>query len=45
MFQVGFSSASYFTKSFTREFGVSPKEYIVNMTGTSSRIKEYISNK
>ena len=48
MFQVGFGSASYFTKSFTREFGVSPKEYIVNMTGTSSRIKEtkkYISNK
>lgn len=27
MYQVGFSSASYFTKSFTKEFGVSPKEY------------------
>ena len=28
MYQVGFSSASYFTKSFIKEFGVSPKEYI-----------------
>jgi len=27
MYQVGFSSASYFTKSFTKEFGISPKEY------------------
>ncbi|MBQ9232101.1 MAG: response regulator [Prevotella sp.] len=27
MFQVGYNSASYFTKSFTKEFGVSPKEY------------------
>ena len=27
MYQVGFSSASYFTKSFTKEFGVSPKDY------------------
>lgn len=27
MYQVGFSSASYFTKSFTKEFGVTPKEY------------------
>ena len=28
MFQVGYNSASYFTKSFTKEFGMSPKEYI-----------------
>ena len=28
MYQVGFSSASYFTKSFMKEFGVSPKEFI-----------------
>jgi len=27
IYQVGFSSASYFTKSFTKEFGVTPKEY------------------
>lgn len=27
MYQVGFSSASYFTKSFIKEYGVSPKEY------------------
>lgn len=27
MYQVGFSSASYFTKSFTKEFGMSPKDY------------------
>ena len=27
MYQVGFSSASYFTKSFTKEYSVSPKEY------------------
>lgn len=27
MYQVGFSSASYFTKSFIKEFGISPKEY------------------
>ena len=27
MYQVGFCSASYFTKSFTKEYGVSPKEY------------------
>lgn len=28
MFQVGYNSASYFTKSFTKEFGMSPKDYI-----------------
>ena len=27
MYQVGFSSPSYFTKSFTKEFGMSPKDY------------------
>lgn len=27
MYQVGFSSASYFTKSFIKEFGVSPKDF------------------
>ncbi len=27
MYQVGFSSLSYFSKSFTKEFGISPKEY------------------
>lgn len=27
MYQVGFSSASYFTKCFIKEFGTSPKEY------------------
>ncbi|MBR6988556.1 MAG: response regulator [Bacteroidaceae bacterium] len=27
MYQVGFSSASYFTKSFMKEYGISPKEY------------------
>ena len=27
MYQVGFNSASYFTKSFMKEFGISPKEY------------------
>ena len=27
MYQVGFSSASYFTKSFTKEYSVSPREY------------------
>lgn len=28
MYQVGFSSASYFSRSFTKEFGVLPKEYL-----------------
>lgn len=27
MYQVGYSSASYFTKSFTKEYGISPKDY------------------
>ena len=27
MYQVGFSSASYFSKSFIKEFGVSPKDF------------------
>ena len=27
MYQVGFNSTSYFTKSFTKEFGISPKDY------------------
>ena len=27
MYMVGFSSASYFTKSFIKEFGTSPKQY------------------
>lgn len=28
MYQVGFSSASYFSRSFAKEFGVLPKEYL-----------------
>lgn len=30
MYQVGFSSPSYFTKVFTKEFGMSPKDYMCN---------------
>ena len=28
MYMIGFSHPSYFTKSFTEEFGISPKEYV-----------------
>jgi AraC-like DNA-binding protein len=28
MYQIGFNSASYFTKSFMKEYGVTPKEFM-----------------
>ncbi|MBE6333074.1 MAG: helix-turn-helix transcriptional regulator [Bacteroidales bacterium] len=28
MYQVGFSSASYFIKSFAKEYGMTPKEFV-----------------
>ncbi|MDE6306827.1 MAG: response regulator, partial [Muribaculaceae bacterium] len=31
-YMVGFSSPGYFTKCFQKQFGVSPKEYIANLT-------------
>ena len=34
-FEMGFNSPSYFTKSFTKHFGLSPKEYIAKQRGVS----------
>ena len=30
MYLVGYTNASYFTKCFSEEFGVSPKQFIIN---------------
>jgi len=34
-FEMGFNSPSYYTKSFTRHFGLSPKEYIAKQRGVN----------
>ncbi|MBM6992802.1 MAG: DNA-binding response regulator [Prevotella sp.] len=34
MYQIGFSSQSYFTKSFMKEYGVAPKDYSESVTNS-----------
>ena len=37
-FEMGFNSPSYFTKSFTKHFGLSPKEYVAKQRGVNQNV-------